>query len=329
MDKITIVGLGMIGTSIGLALKNAKLANAILVGTDIDNNARRKAKKMSAVDETERDLLKATKNANLVIISTPILAIKEIMKSIADNLQDGAIVTDTGSTKAEIASWAEQYLPKTVDFIGGHPMAGKETSGPEAADPDLFENRPYCIIPSKTASPKSVATLVGIVEAIKSIPYFLDANEHDSYVAGISHLPIITSAALVNLTASTNGWKEMSKLASSGYKSSTRLASGDPAMSVGIFSTNQKAVIYWIDEYIKKLSEIRKAIEENNDDLENIFIKAWESRERWMIGDQSEDTRERINMSDQMSQVFLGALPKRLAKLQDPPKVDKAKYKKR
>ena len=329
MDKVTIIGLGMIGTSIGLALKKAKIENAVLVGADIDGSARRKAKKMGAVDQTERDILKATKNSNLIIIATPILAIREIMESIANNLQDGAIVTDTGSTKTEIASWADQYLPKTIDFIGGHPMAGKETSGPEGADPALFENRPYCLIPSKTASPKSVATLVAIVEAMKSIPYFLDANEHDSYVAGISHLPIVISAALVNLTTSAVGWKEMSKLASSGYKSSTRLASGDPAMSVGICSTNHEAVIYWIDEYIKQLGEVRKAMEENDDVLENIFIKAWEARARWIAGDQAEDTQERINMSDSVSQIFLGALPKRLAKLQDPPKDDKTKYKKR
>ena len=150
MDRITIVGMGLIGTSLGLALKKADLGLEI-VGTDRDRAVSGTAKRMGACDSTQNNPLDAIRGARMVILATPVGGIREMLKLYGPELEPGVIVTDTGSTKAEVLAWAEEFLPDTVSFVGGHPMAGKELSGPVAAEADLFQNATYCIIPGKGA----------------------------------------------------------------------------------------------------------------------------------------------------------------------------------
>ena len=291
MDKIAIIGMGLIGGSIGMAIRKSGTANLEIVGHDVEPQATKTAAKQGAIDRAVFRLSEAVEEASMVIIATPVLAIRETLEAIGDALSPGCVVTDTGSTKEAIMTWAEDYLPSEVSFVGGHPMAGKEETGIRAADPDLFQGTRYVIIPGRSASKESVEAVLNMVSVLGARPYFLDAFEHDSLVAAVSHLPMVLSAALVTATTKSVSWREMSKLASTGFRDITRLASGDPIMSLDICLTNRDGVIYWIDETVKELLEYKKQIsaatqqggnEEATDQLAESFFRAWETREKWL-----------------------------------------------
>ncbi len=280
MERITIVGLGLIGGSMGLALKRAK-------GMEIIGYARKpqvasRARQLGAVDETAGSLTAAVEKANIVIIATPALAIREVLGQIARHLPRNCVVTDTASTKEAVMEWASDCLPQTVSFIGGHPMAGKETSGIDEADANLFMGCTYCLTPPPGASPEAVQSMVDLVELIGANPFFIDAAEHDSFVAGISHLPILISAALVSATTKSDKWPQMSRLAATGFRDLSRLASGDPIMSRDICLTNRAAILRWLDDYIGELERYRRLLAEGSEELEEVFVRARDARQRWV-----------------------------------------------
>ena len=280
MRRIAIIGLGLIGGSMGLALK--KVADLELVGFARRPEVASKALSIGAVDRAEGNLLSAVEEASLVIIATPVVAIKEILAQIGERLPQGCIVTDTASTKAQVMGWAEEFLPSSVSFIGGHPMAGKEASGIEAADADLFAGCTYCLVPGRGATTEAINVVEALVGQIGAKPIFLDASEHDSLVAAISHLPLLLSAALVSATTRSPSWPKMAKLAATGFRDLTRLASGNPEMSRDICLTNREPILHWIDEYIKELGELRRLVSEGGQEMEQAFIRARQGRERWL-----------------------------------------------
>lgn len=331
MDRLTIIGMGLIGTSIGLALKRAKVQSLEIVGHDLEPTNSQKAQKRGALDRVERNIFSAIKGAKVVILAIPVMAIKEIMELIGPDLEEGTIVTDTGSTKNQIIKWASEILPKSINFIGGHPMAGREISGPDGADENLFDGAIYAIIPSPTAEPFAQKYVVKLAEAMGAKPYFVGADEHDIYVAGISHLPFMLSISLMNTTANNPAWREMSVLASSGYRDISRLASGDPIMHRDICLTNQDGIVYWIDETIKQLYAFRNDIRDNPDGLELTFIRAWESRARWLAGRESGDRPgvEIPSSTDTMMSMAMGdKLATRLKELTQDQIRDQTKYRK-
>ena len=280
MRRIAIIGLGLIGGSMGLALK--KVADLELVGFARRTEVASKALSIGAVDRAGGNLLSAVEEANLVIIATPVVAIKEILAQIGERLPQGCIVTDTASTKAQVMGWAEEFLPSSVSFIGGHPMAGKEASGIEAADSALFAGCTYCLVPGRRATAEAINVVEALVGQIGAKPIFLDASEHDSLVAAISHLPLLLSAALVSATTRSPSWPKMAKLAATGFRDLTRLASGNPGMSRDICLTNREPILHWIDEYIKELGEFRRLVSEGGQEMEQAFIRARQGRERWL-----------------------------------------------
>lgn len=282
--QITIIGLGLIGGSLGLALKAAGLHGIEIVGHDRDRGAESEAKKLGAIDKGEHNLLRAVDGASLVIIATPVLAVREVMEQIAGDLGEGAIVTDTASTKAEVMRWADEILPKGVHFIGGHPMAGKETSGISAAEATLFRGKAYCICPSVRASESAVKTVMGLANSAGAEPLFIDPAEHDQYAAAISHLPIVMSTALFSLMHASPSWDDMAQLASSGFRDATRLASSDASMSHDILRTNREAIIHWLERMEDELTRFRKLLEDANDAaLLEAFARAQLERDAFML----------------------------------------------
>jgi len=173
-------------------------------------------------------------------------------------------------------------LPPTVDFIGGHPMAGRETYGIQAAKADLFRGCTYCLTPAGKASPKSIDAVTGMVKKLGAIPFFVDAQGHDNLVAGISHLPMLLSAALVSLTTKSPSWSEMSKLAASGYHDLSRLASGSPEVNAHICLSNKEAIVNWIDKFSKELERYRQLVIEGDERLELALIEANKARQEWL-----------------------------------------------
>ena len=279
---IAIIGLGLIGGSIGLALKRSGLENAELTGYARNPEVAGKALKLRAVDKTGESLTSTVGKADIVILATPTMAIKEILEQIGPHLISGCIVTDTASTKAKVMEWAGQYLPPGVNFVGGHPMAGKESAGIDVAEATLFQGRTYCLIPGRNASPASIQLMVELVGQMGANPLFITAPEHDNFVAGISHLPLILSSTLVMATTKSPVWEKMSGLAATGYRDVTRLASQHPRMNRDICLTNRENILLWIDEFSRELSRFRRLVADSSEDMEKAFMEARQARESWL-----------------------------------------------
>lgn len=312
MTTIAIVGTGLIGTSLALAIKSSNLQVEI-VGTDYDSTARSGAQKSGAFKKVEARLSSAIRGADVVVFATPIMAMREMMESAAHDFQEGCVVTDVGSSKKAVMQWAEEVLPKHVSFVGGHPMAGKELSGPQHADGDMFRGKAYCIVPSLTAEKAAVSSVTTMAEAIGAKPFFIGVDEHDSFVAAASHLPFMMSIALMGTASKSANWDDIAQLASSGFGDLSRLASGDPVMHRDICLTNPEPIVAWMDSYIRELYDLRNLMaKEGGPDpeaVEKVFTEAMEARARWQAGIFT--TMDRIHteipsFAENMSEMFIG-----------------------
>ena len=316
MPKIAIIGTGLMGTSLALALRQSQLLDLEVIGTDADSNARNGAQKRNAFHHIENRLLRAIENADIVVLATPIMAMQELLEIIGPNLSEGCVVTDVGSSKKVVLEWADEYLPNTVDFVGGHPMAGRETAGPENADANLFQGKTYCVVPSVKASERALAEITTMAEAIGAIPFYISTEEHDSFVAAASHLPFLLSVALVGCTSKSANWDDIARVASSGYQDLTRLASGDTVMHRDICMSNPEPIVAWIDSFIRELYDVRTLLDqkENLDGaaILNVFVQAGEARAKWMAGDygprskQNNPHQELPSFAESMSDMFVG-----------------------
>ncbi len=280
--RLAIIGLGLIGGSIGLALKQANWQQAEVVGYVRRHEVGSLALKLGAVDKVESTLSETVKGANIVIIATPILTIKDIFSQITPDLSADSIVTDTASTKLQIMRWAEELLPPEIDFVGGHPMSGKETSGISAAAADLFHNCTYCLTPAPHAKSAAVQTVKEMVKELGATPLTISAREHDSLVAGVSHLPLLLSVALVSATTKNPSWQQMARLAASGYRDLTRLASGNPEVNADICLSNPAAIVSWIDAFSEELQRLRKLVADESIEIEKALALANKARQKWL-----------------------------------------------
>ena len=316
MAKITIVGTGLIGTSLALALRQSDLRNLELVGTDFDGGARSGAQKRGAFDKLENRLFPSVEGADVVVLATPVMAMRDLMETIGPELPENAIITDVGSSKRAVVQWASEVLPDRSQFVGGHPMAGRETPGPEHATADLFAGKPYCIVPSAQAREQAVSTVTTMAEAIGAKPFFISAEEHDSFVAAVSHLPFMMSVALMQTVSKSANWDDIAQLASSGFRDLSRLASGDTTMHRDISLTNREPIVSWIDSFIRELYEIRNLLnEESGPDpaaVEQLFSIAHEERARWLSGSVTPGGRSERNgpeiptFAESMGEMFIG-----------------------
>ncbi|MEM8534137.1 MAG: prephenate dehydrogenase/arogenate dehydrogenase family protein [Chloroflexota bacterium] len=288
MIQISIIGMGLIGTSLGMALRSASKENSVLgnitiTGYDHDQRATADARNRLAIDKVAKRLEEATRDAQLIIMAVPPQILHELFTAMAPTLPHGTVVTDVASTKTQIMAWADELLPRTIDFVGGHPMAGKEQSGPAAAETDLFKNTLYCLSPAPRTKQSAIDLVDGMVHHIGAKPYYIDPVEHDSYVAAVSHLPFVLSRALVEVTHRSPSWKEMAPLAATGFRDISRLASGDVAMHRDICITNQEALTRWIDETIMFLQEMREHLSNaDHEQITDVFQRTQEAREEWL-----------------------------------------------
>lgn len=331
MQNVTILGLGLIGGSIGLGLRRWSSANdgaLRVVGFDEDIDKQSRAKGIGAVDAAEWSLAKSLAAADVVIVATPVGAMPTIFEDIGPHLKPGVVVTDTGSTKADVLEWAAS-LPSHVDFIGGHPMAGKSESL-EAADADLFRGATWVVCPSVKAAESSVRTVLGIIAAVGAEAFFVDPVEHDSYVAGISHLPLVIAASLMETVAPDPAWRDMKSLSAGGLRDTTRLALGDPKMHRDILMSNRDAIARWIDTFTATLHTVQQQLTTNDDGaadhLLEFFTKAQDNRANLEAaidraseqGLQESSALSKENISDQMGRMFLGGLGRRRREPRNP-----------
>jgi len=205
---------------------------------------------------------------------------KPLIKEISGSISRKSIITDTGSTKSEIHGWMNEYLPDHTGFVGSHPMAGKTDTGPDAASEDLFTGGRWVISPRVNSSEAAIATVQNLAKQCGASVMTMDPEEHDSYVAAISHLPMMAATALFSVVRASEAWPELSLLAAGGFRDTTRLAASDRDMSYDITSTNAANIVHWINRYIAGLSELRDQIDSGealNEDLYKLIAATqWE-----------------------------------------------------
>jgi len=260
-DRVALVGVGLIGSSMAHGMRRAGLAGHISGYAHTPQIVER-AKKAGIVDSMHDDLASCVKDADLVVLAAPVGAFAEIAKAIAGHLKPGAIVSDTGSVKGVMFRDVAPHLLKGVHLIPAHPIAGTEQSGPEAGFPELFDGR-WCILtPAADADPAAVEKLKEFWEKLGSQVEMMDARHHDLVLAITSHLPHLIAYNIVgtanHLEQVTNG--EVIKYSAGGFRDFTRIAASDPTMWRDVFLNNREAVLEMLGRFSEDLTDLQRAI---------------------------------------------------------------------
>lgn len=276
--RITIIGVGLIGGSLALALKQ-RFPSVHITGVD-KSDILKQALKRKVIDTAERSIERAVHLANLVVIATPVSVIKNLLPRIAQAVPPHALITDTGSVKQAIVKQAEHSFPNG-NFIGGHPMAGSEFSGIDAAHPLLFQNAIYILTPCRSTKKQYLNLLARFFSALDARVLIIEPSTHDSIVAAVSHLPQLAAVALMNTVGShhTQARKHLS-LAAGGFRDMTRVASSPFEIWKDILSFNQKEVGRVLHLYIRQLKRLATALISNRKKLAVEFSTSRSLRSR-------------------------------------------------
>lgn len=302
IKNISVIGLGLIGGSLAIALKNIK-KDIIVTGFDRDPESVSIALYRKIIDIAAGSYKEAVTDADLVIIATPVRLIADIAFEIKDHLKPDTIVTDVGSAKLNIVEKINKIFPKGVIFIGGHPMAGSENEGVLSAKSDLFLNAYYILTPTDTTRSEALVSLHNLFTKIGAKVITVSPVEHDKIVALISHLPHILSTNLVALVDNKQkSIKNLFKLCAGGFRDMTRIAASNPKMWVDISLENKEEIINSIDDYIDFLKRFRESLTTNNEEyIREHYDSAKEARlnlPKYIDKDISKLYEVRVEMSD-------------------------------
>ena len=232
------------------------------------------------IDRACATAAEAAANADLIMLASPPQSARILLQAISAQIQPGAIVTDLCSVKAPVVAWASEALPDPSRFVGGHPMAGSERSGLDAAQAALYQGARWLLTPTPATAPDALARVEALVRALGAHPQRLDPAEHDKLLAGASHLPLAAATTLANTLAEAPDWPQMAQLAAGGYRDTTRIAAGDPIMARDICLTNRDALLAWLDAYLEQLASLRAAIAQGDATTLEAFFRSGQAA-RW------------------------------------------------
>lgn len=271
--KVSIIGFGLIGSSIAREIRKYKLSK-IISACDISKSAQKEVKSLRLANEITSDVKTSVKNADLVFICSPLSTYKQIFLAINKSANKDAIITDVGSSKLNVVQLAEKILSKNLCFVPGHPIAGTEESGPKSGFLKLFKNRWFIITPSKLTKKKQKIKIEKIWKKFGSKVTSMSAQSHDNIMAITSHIPHLIAYNIVG-TASKLEEKiksEVIKFSASGFRDFTRIASSDPTMWRDIVISNKKQILFMLKKFNKDLKNLEMAIRnENKNKLFTIF----------------------------------------------------------
>jgi prephenate dehydrogenase len=303
--RLTIIGLGHLGTSIGLALKKTG-ADLEVVGHDKSRDALSAAQKAGAVDRGEWNLYNACDGAGLIILSMPLAGVLENIHLLRNDVPPGVIVTDTASVKAPVLEAAREFDPR-VHYIGGNPIfrpAPDGTLNDSTPNADIFQNAVYCLTPTLNSDPDAVQVLTGYVSMLGAKPLFLDPVEHDGLVAGAQHLATVMEAALLKTITGSSGWRELNKFAGSDFYHATELATRDAASTAQLLIAQREPLQQWLDLYVQSMRDLRIMLTQNDAAaLEKWLKSAQTEREQWLLNKVGESVQ-----SSDFSEVRSGAM---------------------
>ena len=272
--KISVIGLGLIGTSILRAIeaKKSENDNIVTYAYDINPKHRITVLEMEIATFVCSNIHDAIKDADLVILSIPVGSMKNVANLISSSLKKGAVVTDTGSTKNSVINDVSPYIPKNVFFIPSHPLAGTEYSGPKSGFSSLFENRYWLIISNKQTD--QTKRLANFLVNLGSIVETVSAEYHDKILAITSHLPHLIAYTIVGTASDLEAdlKNDVIKFSASGFRDFTRIASSDPIMWRDIFLNNSDAVLEMLQRFNEDLSDLQKAIRKKDGEKLHSFF---------------------------------------------------------
>jgi prephenate dehydrogenase len=274
--KIAIIGAGLIGSSFGLSVKKQGFNGKITgIGRSTDNLI--KAKELGAIDSYTSDHAEGIKGADLILLASPVGQFKEIMESISEHIESGAIVTDVGSVKAGIIKKVESMIPDTAFFVGTHPIAGKECSGAEAAADDLFYKAKCIITPTPGTDKGAFEKVVDLWKSVGARTMIMSPEEHDLIYSAVSHLPHVIAYALVNAVSEVK--EDIMEYSGGGLKDMTRIALSPPELWRDICSYNKDNILSSLDKFSLTVANLKQHITDSDwASLEKEFQKAKEAR---------------------------------------------------
>jgi prephenate dehydrogenase len=281
--RITIVGLGRIGCSMGLRLRETEVASEV-IGHDVDPARNNQAKRMGAVTKTHFNLISACEESDLVLLAIPLEGIRSTLEAIGPYLREGCVVMDTATLKRPVLRWADELLPTGVHFVGGNPIprGGNDGTSLEEASSELFVDGLFCLTPAPDAEPAAVKLAADLVAVLGAKPLFLDAAEHDGLTSAVEHLPSMVGVALLDLAVSQPTWQEMRKLAGDAFAATTTLPTGDEVAYRTLIEHNRDNLVRWLDGFVDRLQSLRRLLDEEDlSSLDEIYRTAAERRQAW------------------------------------------------
>ncbi|MSQ63761.1 MAG: prephenate dehydrogenase/arogenate dehydrogenase family protein [Betaproteobacteria bacterium] len=285
-ERVAVIGVGLIGGSFSLALKEKKLCGHVAgVGRSPANM--KLALERGLIDSIEADVAAAVRGADLVMIATPVAQFSPVMKAVETALKPGAIVSDAGSTKRDVVATARAGLgAKIAQFVPAHPIAGAEHSGAAAANAQLFRDRRLVLTPLDENNKQDIETVAALWSALGARVSRMTPEEHDQVFAAVSHLPHLLAYALVNDISKRPNSAQLFSYAAGGFRDFTRVASSHPEMWRDICMANRDDLLHELHLYEKKLKAITQMLETSNAvALEKLFAEARAAREKWLNGD--------------------------------------------
>ena len=285
LKTVAIVGVGLIGGSFALAMRRAGAAGRV-VGVDRDAQALERAAALGVIDTAAESASEAAAGADLVFVSVPVRAMGPVLHDVALGLGPGAVVTDAGSTKADVVrTAAEELRGRLPQFVPGHPIAGRESSGVEAATAELFKGARVVLTPGPGTAPEATALVRACWEACGARATEMTAEAHDRIFASVSHLPHLLAFGLVDDLAGRSNAPLLFSHAASGFRDFTRIAGSHPEMWRDICVANRVALLEELDAYLGELARLRMMlVEGDGDGLEAVFERARRARNAWAEG---------------------------------------------
>lgn len=260
IPRLTIVGVGLIGGSLALALKEAGVVGEV-VGCGRGKPNLEKALELGVIDRYSRDPVEAVCDADVIFLATPVQTLADVTRQLLPGLKPGAIITDGGSVKGEVANALEPLLPEGVHFVPGHPIAGTENSGAEAAFSTLYRGKRCILTPTEKTDSQALALIEQMWQIAGSEVVKMSLEKHDKVLAAISHLPHMVAYSLVNAVGSYDHYEEnILEYSAGGFRDFTRIASSDPTMWRDIAETNREALLEMMGQFETFFAELKEDV---------------------------------------------------------------------
>lgn len=280
IKRLAIIGVGLIGGSLSLALKKAGEVEEV-IGFSRTESVREEALKLGIIDRAATSVADAVKNADMIFLAVPMAAMETVLTELVEHISDRTIITDGGSAKGQVVDVARKILAsKFNQFVPGHPIAGTEKSGPNAAFAELYQHHRVVLTPLADTNIHAIAQVRAMWQSAGAEVFDMDVEHHDDVLAATSHLPHILAFNLVGMLAQRDDCDEVLRYAAGGFKDFSRIASSDAVMWRDICLTNKDAILGLLKEYQQGLSQLEQAInKQDGDTLIEVFERAKQARD--------------------------------------------------